>query len=221
MEIWKEFEDMLFPEKGICFFCGEYSDEISQYICHQCENRIEYLNNDIPFEFSYIDRISYSLFYSNFIREHIFLYKYHGRGYLYKPFGEILINTFLERFSPEDIDIITNVPIHRRKKAMRGFDQSELLAGYISQRMNIYNSRKNLLRVKETKSQNKLNKEQRRTNIEGAFQVRKKEEFGGKRILILDDIITTGITFEESAKVLKDCGAEKVYGLALTSGMKF
>ena len=87
--------------------------------------------------------------------------------------------------------------------------------------MDIPLSREKLIRIKHTKPQNKLNRYDRMKNMEGVFKVVDSTEFENKEILIIDDIITTGSTIKECAKVLLEEGqAKKVHALAVTSGMK-
>lgn len=220
MSILKGFTSLLFPTKGICLFCSENESNLVDFICSNCMEKLEYLNREIKLINSYSDNIIYSLFYNRFTKEKIYAYKYYGQNYMYKALGEILLNTIEEKSLKDTIDIITYVPLHRRRKALRGYDQSELIGRYISKKLEIPFSKGNLIRKKYTKSQTKLNREQRINNLENAFYIRNNKEFLNKEILIIDDIITTGATIEECSKVLKEKGCNKVIGLAISSGMK-
>lgn len=221
MKIFDGFNELLFPEEGICLFCGSEGEDIKNYICNYCRDNMEYLNREVDLDSPYLGKAVYSLFYNEFIREKIYLYKYENYGYLYKPLGEILIKTIYEKNLTENIDIITYVPIHRRRKAIRGYNQSELIAKYVSKSLDIPLSREKLIRVKNTKPQNKLNRYDRIKNIEGVFKIVDSIEFENKEILIIDDITTTGATIKECAQVLLEEGhAKKVDALAITSGMK-
>ncbi len=221
MSIIKGLNNILFPNENICFFCNDNKGNITDFLCDNCKNKLEYLNEEIKIDCSYIGKIVYSLFYNNFIKRKIYEYKYYGKNYLYKPLGAILVNTIEEKFDNENIDIITYVPIHRRKKALRGYDQSELIAKYIGNKLDISLSKGNLIRKKWTTSQNKLNKTQRIKNLENAFYIKKDKEFVGKKILLIDDIITTGITMKLCSQILMEKGAKQVYGLAIASGRKW
>ncbi|WP_042678720.1 ComF family protein [Anaerosalibacter massiliensis] len=219
MNFFKGINELLFPEEGVCLLCNVETDDVDRYICSYCRNNIEYLNREI--DLSYLEKTIYSLFYNEFIKEKIYLYKYENYGYLYKPLGEILLQTIYGKNIMKDIDIITYVPIHRRRKAIRGYNQSELIAGYLSKKLDIPISKNNLIRIKWTKPQNKLNRHDRIRNIEGVFKIKDSIEFMDKEILIIDDIITTGSTVSECAKVLLQEGkGRKVYALSITSGMK-
>lgn len=221
MKFFKGLNELLFPEENICLFCNEETEDIKGYICLDCINNIEYLNREVDLDSPYVEKTFYSLFYNEFIKEKIYLYKYEGFGYFYKPLGEILFKTIDEKIPMDDIDIITYVPVHRRRKAIRGYNQSELIARYLSKKMDIPLSREDLIRTRWTRPQNKLNRHDRIKNIEGVFKVRDNKDIKDKEILIIDDIITTGSTIKECGKVLLEEGkGRKVYALSITSGMK-
>ena len=131
-----------------------------------------------------------------------------------------MIKTIEEYKIPSDIDMISYIPSHRRKEAKRGYNQAELLATYIGKELSIEVSHNNLIKVRHTLDQNKLNKFERQGNLTGSFKVRDRNKFKNKRILLIDDIITTGATMEESSKELIKNEAKEVYGLALTSSKK-
>lgn len=215
------FNDLLFPDEFVCHFCGEKIDNKAKYhLCPLCTDRLLFLNKVLSVDIPYIDSAAYSLFYSEYTREKVYHYKYYNGSYLYETFGEILWNTIMERELLDNIDIITYVPIHKKRKAKRGYDQSELLAEYISRKGNVPLSKGNLIRHRYTKPQNKLQRSERIKNIIDAFSVKKPNIFYGKEILLIDDIITTGGTISECGKVLVDSGAIGVHALAITSSMK-
>ena len=119
-----------------------------------------------------------------------------------------------------DIDIILFVPSHRRKEAVRGYNQAELLARYIAKSLDIPISYNNLVKIKHTKDQSSLDKYNRMDNLKDVFKIKDKEEIYNKRILLVDDIITTGSTMIECAKILIKNEAREVIGLALTSSKR-
>ena len=129
-------------------------------------------------------------------------YKFHGKSYLYKPLGELMLRTIEAKSLGEGIDLILYMPAHRRKEAKRGYNQAELLATYIGKELEIEVSHNNLVKTRYTKDQNKLSKLERMTNLRGAFTIRNREGIRGKRILLIDDIITTGTTMDEASRIL-------------------
>ena len=116
------------------------------------------------------------------------------------------------------MELIIPVPMFEKKQKIRGFNQSELLAEVLAERIHKQCSKNNLKRIRNTTPQNTLNAEQRKQNLQGAFAVENTEKVKGKTILLIDDIFTTGTTINECAKMLYDSGANKVlfYGLAVS-----
>lgn len=102
------------------------------------------------------------------------------------------------------------VPIHNDRKRKRGYNQSELIAKEIGKKLDIPVISNCLVKIKNVVPQSTLNKEQRKQNIKGVYQVKKEETIKGKRIVLVDDIFTTGSTLEECSKMLKQAGASKI-----------
>jgi len=113
-----------------------------------------------------------------------------------------------------EIDLIIPIPLHRLRKIDRGYNQSYYIAKGLSKYFNIPLSGKILFRSKFTKSQTTLNLKEREENISGAFNLKKHKTVSGKNILLVDDVITTGATTNECAKVLLEAGANNVYAIS-------
>lgn len=218
MEIFKTFNGLLFPSRNLCFACKGKAYGMDGFLCGQCFRNIEIVNKVFEINAFYIDKSYYSTIYNEFMRKLVQDFKFHGKSYLYKPLGHIMLNTF--QSIDLNIDVIFYVPSHRRKEAIRGYNHSELLGRYISQHTGLAISRNNLIKIKNTKPQNKLDKEERFFNLMDSFRVRDKREIAGKNILLIDDIITTGSTMRECSEVLYMSGAKEIVGLALTSSHK-
>lgn len=220
MKIIKNIGNIIFSQDNICLFCRENKGGFSNHICTNCKNLIEITNKEINLELPHIENTYYSVLYNKFIRENLHRFKFQGKSYLYKPFGEILIHTIKAKEIRNKVEAITFVPIHRRKNALRGYNQAELLARYIGKNLDIPLLNNHLKKIKWTVEQNTLGKVDRKNNLKDSFEAINIEDFKNKEILLIDDIITTGTTMEECGKVLMKKGAKKVYGLALTSSMK-
>ena len=216
----KSFKNLIFKSEDICLFCKENTSGPYNHICSSCMELIEMRNKEVKLASPYINKIYYSCFYNRFIRDSIHSFKFEGKPYLYKAFGELLLITMEEIKLSEKIDVIAFVPTHKRKEALRGYNQSELLATFVSDNLNIPLLKNQLLKTKWTIDQNKLDKVERKNNLTNSFKAINIQDFKDKEILLIDDIITTGATMEECAKVLKEAGARNIYGLALTSGMR-
>ena len=107
-------------------------------------------------------------------------------------------------------DLIMPVPLHRKKLSRRGFNQAVLLGEILSQRLKIPLDRRNLRRIRWTEPQVNLAAGDRRKNVKGAFAVQDSDLVTGRRVLLVDDVLTTGSTAEECARVLKASGAADV-----------
>ncbi len=149
--------------------------------------------------------------YEGSLRSLIHLYKYAAM----KPLGRPLAN-YLDRALPgeERFDAVVPVPLHWRKKWHRGFNQAELLARHIARRRGIP-LRNALRRRRATATQAGLASAGRRRNVEGAFAVRRNIRLKGERILLIDDVMTTGATAGACAAALKRAGAQSVSLLTL------
>jgi len=114
-----------------------------------------------------------------------------------------------------EINLIIPVPLHSLKKAERGYNQSDYIAKGLSRESKIPFSTKTLKRIRYTQSQTTMNIEQRAENMANAFKVKHPEDVTGRKILLIDDVITTGATTSECGKVLLSAGAEKIYAASI------
>lgn len=141
--------------------------------------------------------------------------KYERMTSLATGLGEKLL--FLLRVEPRFVSAqgIVPVPLHPTKLRERGYNQSLLLAQEVSKRRGLPLIDDGLLRVKRTKSQTKLTLEERVENVRGAFKVVSREKIEGKRLILVDDVFTTGSTLNSCAEALMEAGAREIYGLTL------
>ncbi len=149
--------------------------------------------------------------YEGQLRKLIHLYKYGKVDSLSVPLSKYMTSAIpLEvRF-----DLVMAMPMHWRKEWERGFNQAELLAQPVADRYGLKLSR-NLRRSRRTKAQAGLNEAERRTNLKDSFHVTKPEQVRGKRVLLVDDVLTTGSTLRAAAECLKAAGAAHVTCLTL------
>ena len=150
-------------------------------------------------------------FYEDELRELIHLFKYGRVQTLSKPLGRLLA---LALPRDKSFDLIVPMPLHWRKRWQRGFNQSELLAHEIGRRAGI--PVKNALqRVRFTATQAGLTNAKRRLNVSGAFRAGRRSWLEGKRVLLVDDVVTTGATAASCARAIKLAGAKQVTLLTL------
>lgn len=210
----KSLNQLFFPRNNMCFICKTRNIEVKDFICKTCYNNLEIVDNEISIDSPYIEKIYYSLTYNRFIRDIIREYKYHGKNYLYRPFGQIILNTFNNMNI--EIDKIAYVPMYRKKEALRGYNQAELLGKYISKNTG-KPLIKDLIKIKSTGEQSHSNKIDRIKNLRNSFKLRDNRSINNTRVLLIDDIITTGGTMDECSRILTQGGAKEVTGIALTS----
>jgi ComF family protein len=219
------FLDLIFPK--ICLSCG-----VSGFsLCPRCQNKIKILKTDTCI---YCGKISprgkicqncrrkssltgviFVAKYSGIIKKTIHQFKYDGNTELLQPLGKILIKKFSGIKIPGQITI-TSVPLHHTRKNTRGFNQSELLGKYLAKEVGV-RYEELLKRVKPTESQIKFHRYERIDNLKGAFRAKAKN-LCGKKIILIDDVCTSGATLETCAKELRRAGAREIWGLVLAHG---
>jgi len=230
--------DLIYPEEGICFICEKYDDNVGKdHICNDCRGKLVFIGENkcsicgkslelgyLPDKCphcvqnkNYFTKAISPLEYTGLIKDAIYKYKYRTKSYMYKTFGELLIQC-LDEIDIKDIDVIVPVPLHKKRKIDRGFNQAELIGSYISRYIGCNQDSKNLIRTKRTSVQNKLNKKERQKNVKNAFKVKSKHNFNNRRVLLIDDILTTGATANECSKVLLKAGAKEVYVITIATG---
>ena len=145
------------------------------------------------------------------VRRLIHEFKYHDRFYLRHVIGEWLVAALEDpRMNSHNFDVIVPVPLHPAKQRERGFNQAAVLARILSDRMGVPMA-KPLERVRYTETQTAFDRAERMRNLRRAFRLRAGMNVQGLRVLLVDDVLTTGSTLSECARVLKKAGASCVY----------
>ena len=148
--------------------------------------------------------------YEGIIRKVLLQYKFKNKSYLYKTFVNFLLKN--EKFFQilKSYDTIIPVPISRERQKQRGYNQSYLLAKQIAIHTGIKVENNCLLKAKNTIEQSKLTQEERIENAQGVYKLQHKEKLKNKKLLLLDDIYTTGSTVNECCKILKEAKPAKI-----------
>jgi ComF family protein len=222
------FLDLLFPIE--CIGCGEEG----RWLCKDCLNKIKLLSEqycpicktrltngrvcELCSSESFLDGAVIAVSYDNeLIDKAIHYLKYRGIKDLARSLGKLLIQ-ILGKVDFWDVDwVLVPVPLHNRRQRFRGFNQAELMAREVLSVLNLGIS-DNLYRSKHTHSQMKLKREERLKNIVDAFKIKMPEDLAGKKIILIDDVMTTGATLEECAKALKGAGVVEVWAVAVARG---
>ncbi len=155
--------------------------------------------------------------YEGTLKEMIHKFKFEGQRSLKKPLSLLLYETFKELKEP--VDLIIPIPLTRKRLVERGFNQSLLLAKELGIRTGLKVKGNILIKVKETPPQTSLGSKERRSNLKGAFFLKEPSLVFGKRVLLVDDVFTTGSTLREAFYVLKQAGAKTVMAITLARSL--
>jgi len=204
---------LIFPPK--CTLCRTLLTKEETDLCHGCRQKTEVFTKakrKIPF----VAHWTALWYYKEDVRKSIHRFKFYGFQHYADVFGRLLALK-LHDTPIMDADIISRVPISLRRKLKRGYDQSALLARAVAKEM----GRKPLpvlRKIRHTKPQSALTGESfRRANVNGAYRIADLDRIAGKRILLLDDVVTTGATASECARMLLTYGAKEVYVAAIAA----
>lgn len=201
--------NLIYPQ--VCGVCGKINEKS---LCNKCKIRlieefsfkIEDYTRDTT---KYFVKHYYFFRYKNLIRNQILELKFHDKPYISKTITYFLKNVQKSFEKLKNYDIIIIVPISRERKKERGYNQSELISKEISLMLNIPIMKNILYKNKNTVPQSTLNKEQREQNAKGVYNVKNCYKIQNKKILLIDDIYTTGSTVNECAKVLVQNGINR------------
>ena len=198
---------LLFPPK--CVLCGRILEKNESDLCHGC--RVDNPEcRTYRRKFTFLVGWAAVWYYEGFARESILRYKFRGARAYAKCYGRMLAMKLAQEY-PESFDVLTWIPISSQRKRERGFDQVELLAETVGEELGI-KPRKLLKKIRNNPPQSGISGEaERRANVLGAYRVTDPDAVRGKRILMLDDVITTGATVSEAARMLLTAGAKQVY----------
>ena len=194
----------------MCGICGKIN---KNYIWDGCKNQIDeiILNNIDLNEDKYFSKHLYLFKYEGIIREKIIEYKFEDKAYLYKFFEKIIINNKKICDFIKSYDIIIPVPISKERKKERGYNQTSLIARSIADDFDkIIFGNSVIIKEKNIQRQSELNKEQRIENVKNSFKIKEDSNIKDKKVLIFDDIYTTGSTVNECAKALKEAGTKEI-----------
>ena len=219
--------DILFPRR--CPVCGEITEPAGSLICPSCFRELSFVKSptckkcgkeiaDETMEYcedciSHRHAFEYGvalLNYDETARTSMVQIKYKNKREYLDFYGEALAVRYEEQFRRMQVDAIVPVPVHRSRRRRRGFNQAELLAGIVGERLGIPVADKALVRTKRTLPQKELSAMDRLKNLSGAFRA---GEVPAKlrSVLLVDDIYTTGSTIEACSRALKKAGVERVY----------
>ena len=207
---------ILFPPK--CVLCRKLLKKDELDLCRTCRVEApEYPSGKRKLQF--LDSFVAVWYYEGSVRHSLLRYKFYGQRNLAQGYGRMLAMRISEEH-PDGFDVLTWIPISRRRKLRRGYDQCQLLAEAVGEELTL-EPISALKKVRNNRQQSRIVGEaQRRANVLGVYQVPDPEIVQGKRILLLDDIVTTGATASEAARVLLTAGASEVHCAAVAASRK-
>jgi len=205
----------------LCPNCLEKIPLVDRFTCFVCNKPSFYGEvHQVCKRKTKLDGLVYATDYkNNIVNKAIKQFKYNSIKDLGKALASLMIklieNSELKKFFEANNFILVPIPLFFFRQKKRGFNQAEVLANEIANYFKWPIETKLLKRIKPTESQTKLKKEQRKRNILNVFKVENKGFLLNKNIILVDDVFTTGATLNEAAKVLKENGAKKIWGLTL------
>lgn len=212
--------DLLFPPR--CAFCKQLLKSGESGYCDDCQKKLPWLTGqEAEQKFEFVSLCVSPLRYQGDVRESIHRYKFEDRSGYAKAYGFLVAQCVTDHLS-DRFDLITWVPLSSKRRKKRGYDQAMLLAKATAINLNS-SAVETLRKVRNTDAQSSISDDSaRRANVLGAYEVLAPEFINGKRILLVDDVVTTGSTLSECARVLRTFGAKDVVcaSLARARGQK-
>lgn len=219
-----------------CEVCGRPADRPGRHVCSDCLMRLpfiptdgccrrcgcdvhrldgEFLCEDCRVHRPAFDRSASAVRFEGEARKMLLDFKFNRHLWLKDDFADWLEATARARFRTGEIDIVLPVPLKFRRRLDRGYNQCDYLAAALARRLDRPVAKNVLKRVGKPARQSSLSEDERRENAKGTFAVRREEPVRGKTVLVVDDVMTTGSSLSECAKVLKTAGARRVWCIAL------
>ena len=206
--------DLLYPPK--CAFCRKLVRD-GRMLCPDCEKNLPFPEKELQVQhFPHLALCASPLYYTGDVKKSLQRYKFHGAAAYCRIYGELMADCMKEHAMKANL--ITWVPLSGRRLRKRGYDQAKLLAEEIARRTGAEVRRLLIKQVHNRAQSGAGSPEERAKNVKGVY--RSTGDAAGKRILLVDDIVTTGATLSEAAEVLLSAGAKEVIGLTLARNEK-
>ena len=193
-------------------FCARCGDPVegrvdASFVCYHCSRNEPWF-----------DQARSAARYRGVVQTVLRSFKY-GQGlWLRSELVRVLAACLAVHYDAGGIDAVCAVPLYPARRRERGYNQSELLAVSLARRLRKPVVSACLARIRPTRTQTNLTAKERASNVKGAFRTRRRHRLDGRRILLIDDVMTTGATVNECARVLNECGAGRVQVLTVARG---
>ena len=207
---------LLFPPK--CVLCGDLLRSGEQDLCRECRSEAHLFPNGKR-KLQFLDSFAAVWYYEGSIRRSMLRFKFYGRRSQAVSYGRLLAMELTKEF-PDGFDVLTWIPVSPGRRLRRGYDQVELIAKAAARELGM-EATPTLRKIRSNPPQSRITGEaQRRANVLGVYRVRQDADIRGKTVVLLDDILTTGATMGEAARMLRTAGAEQVHGAAVAAVKK-
>lgn len=238
MSLWTDVLDLVYPRE--CAGCGASEVEgADSHFCWECMARWEIIAAPYcaicgdPFEGKiegdfacawcresrpHFDRARSAARYRAGLRQGLWQFKYGGCTHLARDLSRLLAACVQTHYGRELIDAVAAVPLHPKRERERTYNQAELLAVELAGVLGVPRMSRGLQRIRATATQTDLSAAQRKANVKGAFGVKDPAWVQGRRILLVDDVMTTGATVNQCAATLRRAGAARVLVVTVARG---
>lgn len=204
---------LIYPKK--CILCKSILPKQLPHLCENCRSQTPEFSRakrNIPF----VAQWTALWYYKDTVRSSVHRFKF-GRTRCYAEAYAAMLAVKLAKVYENTYDLISWVPVSTLRRLDRGFDQSELIARSLGGKLN-QKAVRTLYKIRHTPPQSSiLDAAQRRANVQGAYRASDKDLIAGKRILLIDDVVTTGATASECARTLLTAGAKEVFFAAVAA----
>ena len=208
---WIALVDLIYPER--CIFCFDRLDFTEELACRDCSNSLPLLKDPRCTPRSSRQRYVHSgaavFAYEGVMKDFFHRVKFDRKQWHLKFLRRHLQNARLP-LPLSEYDALVPVPLDRERSKVRQFNQSALIAKMLAAEHGTGRVQPLLIKIRNTEPQSLLNRSDRLTNVRDAFQLKKGARIAGKKILLVDDIVTTGATVNECARCLRSAGAKRV-----------
>ncbi len=210
----------------LCVVCDGviYRDSPLPLICSRCWETLtpvesEFIEKNILSRLlpCYLDGLQVGFYFNPVVRALVHHIKYQQMNTLARRFAGYVQNMLNIKALEKEVAAVVPVPLHPRREKERNFNQSEFIARGLFYHSAVPVLPNHLRRIRHTRSQTKLNRAERQENVQGAFRWESRFSLVGKTVVVVDDVVTTGATLNECARVLKENGAYRVLGIALAT----
>ena len=215
---WKNLQKLIFPP--MCGICGKLNEN---YLCNRCnlelqkeaQFQVDTYITETGFQRKYFDEHIYFFKYQGLIREQIINYKFNDEAYKYKAISNFILKNFILKNIKlfqilNNYDLIVPVPISKKRQKERGYNQAELIARQIAKALEKRIVTNCLYKSKNIVAQSTLNKEEREENIKDVYTIKNEGVLLKQRVLLVDDIYTTGSTANECCRILQGAKPAKI-----------